>query len=69
MVGTLNRCRLKGFCFTTAWFDRAGRVFPQSAEIRLIPYGHPAAPFSDGLSRKEPTLRTAIVHRQKHIVD
>ncbi|EEZ50908.1 predicted protein [Neisseria gonorrhoeae SK-93-1035] len=49
MVGTLNRCRLKGFCFVTAWFVRAGRVFPQPAGMRLMPYGHPSAPFSDGI--------------------
>ncbi|EEZ56387.1 predicted protein [Neisseria gonorrhoeae SK-92-679] len=49
MVGTLNRCRLKGFCFVTAWFVRAGRVFPRPAGMRLMPYGHPSAPFSDGI--------------------
>ncbi|HEZ4538045.1 hypothetical protein [Neisseria meningitidis] len=58
MVGTLNRCRLKGFCFTTVWFVRAGRVFPQSAEIRLMPYGHTAAPFSDGIYSGLTKIRT-----------
>ncbi|HEZ3318512.1 TPA: hypothetical protein WH483_001331 [Neisseria meningitidis] len=58
MVGTLNRCRLKGFCFTTVWFVRAGRVFPQPAEIRLMPYGHTAAPFSDGIYSGLTKIRT-----------
>ncbi|HEZ0005589.1 TPA: hypothetical protein ACFOVJ_000384 [Neisseria meningitidis] len=66
MVGTLNRCRLKGFCFTTAWFDRAGRVFPQSAEIRLIPYGHPAAPFSDGIYSGLTKIRTRRRSRRQY---
>ncbi|RNK19324.1 hypothetical protein COI20_04630 [Neisseria meningitidis] len=58
MVDTLNRCRLKGFCFTTVWFVRAGRVFPQPAEIRLMPYGHTAAPFSDGIYSGLTKIRT-----------